>query len=90
VDTEKANPDVQAPPLDQVAHLLALESLVVRLAAVLETTHVGALQFAVSVSADAPEEAKVLNEAVNRHLRNMIGRARTESARDAQEPTTQQ
>ena len=88
---EISNEDNQSQQqLDQAAHLVALESLVVRLAAVIETTHVGALQFAVSVSADAPDEAKMLNEAVNRHLRNMIGRARAESARESPMPTTQQ
>ena len=76
--------------LDQAAHLVALESLVIRLAAVIETTHVGALQFAVAVSADAPEEAKVLNAAVNRHLQNMVGRARAESARETPMPPAQQ
>jgi len=87
IANENAKADQQ---MDQAAHLLAMESLLVRLAAVIETTHLGALQFAVSVSADAPDEAKVLNEAVSRHLRNMIGRARAESARDAAIPVTQQ
>jgi|GEM_PF-5780882 len=63
--------------------MLALETLVIRLAAVLETTHIGTLQFGVGIAPDAPEDAKALNQAVNRHLAHIIGRARAEVARDA-------
>ncbi len=82
VDSEEIIRQANAARLEQTAHMLALENLVVRLAAVVETTHVGALQFQVAIAPDAPEDAKTLNEAVNRHLKLLIGRALTEAARD--------
>jgi hypothetical protein len=92
LDSKEIIRQAEAQRFEQGARMLALESLVIRLAAVLETTHLGALQFGIGVSPDAPEDAKALNEAVNRHLAQMIGHARTEVARDAlpQSSTTTQ
>ena len=82
MDSEEIIRQANAARLEQTAHMLALENLVVRLAAVVETTHIGALQFQVGISADAPEDAKTLNEAVNRHLKLLVGRALTEASRE--------
>ncbi len=82
MDSKEITRQAEVDRFEEGARMLALESLVIRIAAVLETTHVGALQFGIGIEPSAPEEAKALNAAVNRHLVQIIGRARAEAARN--------